>query len=35
MSNAVPWSTEVLMIGKPIVTFTAWPNASSFTGINP
>src|SRR5690606_2267033 len=24
-SNAVPWSTEVRMIGRPRVTFTAWP----------
>src|SRR4029453_11300819 len=35
MSNAVPWSTEVRMIGSPIVTLTAVPNASSFTGIKP
>jgi hypothetical protein len=35
MSNAVPWSTDVRMIGSPSVTFTERPNASSFTGINP
>ena len=28
MSNAVPWSTEVRTIGRPSVTFTAWPNAT-------
>ena len=35
MSNAVPWSTDVRMIGSPIVTFTALPNASSLIGIRP
>ena len=29
MSNAVPWSTDVRMMGKPKVTLTAFPNASS------
>ena len=35
MSKAVPWSTEVRMIGSPSVTLTARPNASNFTGISP
>ena len=35
MSKAVPWSGEVLMIGKPSVTFTAESNASAFNGISP
>ena len=35
MSNAVPWSTDVRMIGSPSVTFTARPNAAIFTGIRP
>ena len=32
MSNAVPWSTEVRMIGRPSVTFTPASKASSFMG---
>ena len=35
MSNAVPWSTDVRMIGRPSVTLTDSPNARSFTGISP
>ena len=35
MSNAVPWSTDVRMMGSPIVTFTDLPNATSFTGTRP
>ena len=35
MSNAVPWSGLVRMIGYPIVTFTARSKASSFTGMSP
>ncbi len=35
MSKAVPWSTDVRMMGSPSVTLTALPNASSFTGISP
>ena len=31
MSNAVPWLGEVLIIGIPIVTFTALLNARSFS----
>ncbi len=30
ISNAVPWSTEVRMIGRPSVTLTAWPNPAYF-----
>ena len=26
ISSAVPWSTDVRMMGMPSVTFTAWPN---------
>ena len=35
MSKAVPWSTDVRMIGNPSVTFTESPKASSFTGTSP
>ena len=35
ISNAVPWSTEVRMIGRPSVTFTPFSNASILKGINP
>ena len=35
MSNPVPWSTDVRTNGRPSVTFTAWPNEASFTGISP
>ena len=32
MSKAVPWSTLVRMIGRPIVTFTPVSKASNFIG---
>ena len=35
MSNAVPWSTDVRMIGRPSVTLTPVSNASSFIGPCP
>ncbi len=35
MSNAVPWSGLVRMIGRPSVQFTALSQPSSLTGINP
>src|SRR5215208_1372041 len=35
MSNAVPWSTDVRTIGRPRVTLTARPKATSLIGINP
>ena len=35
MSNAVPWSTDVRMIGRPRVTLTPVSNASSFIGAWP
>ena len=35
MSKAVPWSTDVRMIGRPSVTLTDEPKASSLTGIRP
>lgn len=35
MSKAVPWAGEVLIMGRPIVTFTAWLKARSFTGMRP
>src|SRR4051794_9390424 len=34
MSNAVPWSGEVRMNGKPSVTLTASSNASVLAGIS-
>ena len=33
ISNAVPWSTDVLISGNPRVTFTADPNERHFTAI--
>ena len=35
MSNAVPWSGLVRMIGKPTVMFTARSHAIVFSGISP
>ena len=35
MSKAVPWSTDVRTIGRPNVTLTAFPNASSLIGNQP
>src|SRR5262245_40633544 len=35
MSNAVPWSTEVRMIGSPSVTFTPLSKASILNGMCP
>src|SRR5262249_36422881 len=35
MSKAVPWSTDVRMIGSPTVRFTQLPKATIFRGINP
>ena len=35
MSKAVPWSTLVRTIGRPSVTFTAWPKAWVLSGPSP
>src|SRR5687768_17309233 len=35
ISNAVPWSTDVRIIGKPRVTFTPRSKASILRGIRP
>ena len=34
-SSAVPWSTDVRMIGRPSVTFTAWPKPACLSTGRP
>ena len=34
-SSAVPWSTEVRMIGRPSVTLIPWPKLAYLRAVNP